>query len=161
MATEPPDAQDRETEAQKDGRRFFGKWFHNPQYRSMIEVLAVLLVAAALAVYLWTSGGGPDRPATAAPATGVACQALREAFEQNRAGNKVAARQSVDVAARAGEQALDQSGQVFGQPEKIAIELRYLLATESDRGRSQAARYLAQARQACERLGRWSGSDRD
>jgi hypothetical protein len=161
MATEPPDAQNRETEPQKDTRRFFGEWFHNPQFRSMVELLAVLLVAAAVALYLWTSGGGSDRPATAAPETGVACQALQEAFEQDQAGNEVAARQSVDAAARAGEHALDRSGQVFGQPEKIAIELRYLLATESDRGRSQAARYLARARQACERLGRWPGPDRD
>jgi len=86
----------------------------------------------------------------------VACPALREAFEQNQAGNDAAFRRAVDAAARAGEQALDRSGQVFGRSEEIALELRYALTEGPDRARKDGTLYLEQARKACEQLGRWA-----
>jgi hypothetical protein len=155
VTTRPPDDRERDSRTRKDARGFSLPWFSNHQYRSAIALLAGLLVAVAVAVYLWTSDGGSDRAATAAPERGVACPALHNAFEQRQAGNEAAFRRSVDEAARAGEQALDRSGQVFGEPEEIAITLQYALAEEA--GGDQAGSYLAQAQKACERLGRWGG----
>jgi len=159
MTTEPPDVQDREAGPRKNTQTPFRGWFHTTAQRSAITLVAGLLLAGAVAVYLWTSDGGSDRPATAAPERGVACPALREAFEQNQAGNDAAFRRAVDAAARAGEQALDRSGQVFGRPEEISVELQYLLTEESDTRRTGAARYLTQAQEACDRLGQWPTSD--
>jgi hypothetical protein len=152
MTTEPPDVRERESEPSKHARRLLPEWSRRPQ---TIDFIVGLLVAGAVAVYLWTSDGGSDRPATARPQRGVACPHLREAFEQREAGNEVALRRSVGAAARASEEALNRSGQVFGRPEEIAIELQYVLAEDSNRARKDVAMYFAKAQTACEQLERW------
>jgi hypothetical protein len=152
MTTEPPDVRERESEPSKHARTLLPEWSRRPQ---TIAFIVGLLVAGAVAVYLWTSDGGSDRPTAASPQRGVACPHLREAFEHSEAGNEVSARRSVDAAARAGEEALNRSGQVFGRPEEIAIELQYVLAEDSKRARKDVARYFAQAQTACEQLERW------
>jgi hypothetical protein len=155
MTTEPPDAQERETGPRNDAGRFFPSWFSKPQYVSTIALLAGLLVVGAVAVYLWTSDGGSDRPATAAvPERGVACPALREAFEQSKAGNSAAFRELVDEAAQAGEESLDRSGQVFGRPEEIALELEYAIGAGNSPA-TDVSTLLEDARDVCTRLGRW------
>jgi len=124
-----------------------------------MAVLAGVFVAVAVAVYLWTSDGGSDRPAPVPhEKRGVACPALRDAFEETQAGERESFRQSVDEAVRAGEEALDRSGQVFGQPERIAIELQYALATNAGQTSTELMRLLENARSACLRLGRWQPS---
>jgi hypothetical protein len=120
----------------------------------MIGLFVGLLVAGAVAVYLSTSDGDSGRPATAPPKRGVACPALRDAFEQSQAGNQAAFRRSVEAAARAGEGSLDRSGQVFGRPEEIALELEYAI-TKRDSGTTSVPSLLNDARVVCARLGRW------
>lgn len=110
-----------------------------------------------VAVYLWTSGEEPDRPVVEAPERGLACPDLREAFEQSEAGNEEALRGSVHAAARAGEQALDRSGQVFGRPEEIALELEYALTKKGGKASRDVARLMGEAEKACESQGRWAG----
>jgi hypothetical protein len=150
MTTQPP----------KDEARTTGSRARLQAWLPRIALIAGLVAAAAVGGYLWLSGGGggSSPPATAAPKRGVACPQLREAFEQNQNGNEPGLRRSVTAAARAGEQALDRSGQVFGRPEEIALELQYVLTGERDRPRKEVAMYLGQARRACERLGRWAES---
>jgi hypothetical protein len=155
VTADPPDVQDREA-GPKNTRALFRSWFHTTAQRSAIALVAGLLLAGGVAVYLWTSDEGSDRPATAAPERGVACPGLREAFDQNQAGNDAAFRRAVDAAARAGVQALDRSGQVFGRPEEIALELQYALTEGPDRARKDGTLYLEQAGKACEQLGRWA-----
>jgi hypothetical protein len=87
---------------------------------------------------------------------GVACVQLRQAFDQSQSGNDEALRRSVAAAAHAAEESLNRSGQVFGPPEKIALNLEYALADQSSKAREDAKKYLVQAREACERLGRWN-----
>lgn len=157
MTTEPPDAQERETGPRNDARRFFPSRFSKPQYVSTIALLAGLLVVGAVAVYLWTSDGGSHRPPTAAPERGVACPALRRAFEQSKAGNSAAFREWVDEAAQAGVASLNRSGQVFGRPEEIALELEYAIGA-GNAPATEVSTLLESGRNACMRLGRWHPS---
>ena len=87
---------------------------------------------------------------------GVACPHLHEAFTHSQSGDTGALRRSVDRAAQAGEQALQQSGQTFGRPEEIAIELQYTLTEQPDSAGAETAKYLAQAKTACQRLDQWN-----
>jgi hypothetical protein len=119
-----------------------------------------IVVAIVVGGYLWLSdGSSPTETADAPPPVaeqGVACSHLQEAFAHNQARDRQALRRSVDAAARASEQALQQSGQEFGRPEEIAIELQYALTQQTDRSEDGADEYLTQAREVCARLGLWS-----
>lgn len=148
--TEPPEPDPR-------GLRRWLDRLHGRVPTRQIGFVAGLLTAAAVAFFLWISGNDPDSSPTAAPKKGLACPQLREAFEQSEAGNEDAVRRSVRAAARAGERALDRSGQAFGRPEEIALELEYVLAEGGDRASRDVARFMDEAEMACKRLGRWSG----
>ena len=119
-----------------------------------------IVAAAAVGGYLWLSGDDPSGGTAGTPQLqgaeeGVACPYLHEAFTHSQTGDAAALRQSVDAAAQAGEQALQQSGQAFGRPEEIAIEFQYSL--QSEPAGEDTTTYLAEAREACDRLGRWAG----
>jgi hypothetical protein len=119
-----------------------------------------ILVAVAVAGYLWLSDGAStsetaDAPQPQAAEQGVACPHLHEAFIHSQAGDIEAVGRSVDAAAQASEQALQQSGQEFGRPEEIAIELQHLLETTNGTS-GDANQYWVDARAACEDLGRWN-----
>lgn len=145
MTTEPPEVPER-------GQR-----------STRILLLAVgIVAAAAVGGYLWLSGDDPSRETAGSlepegPEEGVACPYLHEAFTHSQTGDAEALRQSVDAAAQAGEQALQQSGQTFGRPEEIAIELQHALTEQSEPAGEGTTTYLAEARDACGRLGRWAG----
>lgn len=128
-----------------------------------MALAAGILVAVAVGTYLWLSDGGSPSETANAPAArveqGVACSRLQEAFMQNQAGNPEALRRLVDAAARAGEQALQQSGQEFGRPEEIAIELKYVLTRDPAKVTEETEALLDEARAACEDLGQWKVQD--
>jgi hypothetical protein len=85
---------------------------------------------------------------------GVACASLLEAARSPRSGDAAASRRAAQSAAAAGERALERSGELFGAPERAALELQALY--ESGRPAAEdVARVLAEARRACVRLGRW------
>lgn len=84
---------------------------------------------------------------------GVSCPHLREAFDHYRRDDKPAFVRSVETAARAGERALDRSGQHFGRPERAALELESVARTPGeDRERE---RLFELARATCGELGLW------
>lgn len=108
-----------------------------------------MLVAAVVVVVLIS------RPKTAPTEVrrGVACPALLEVARQG-SRDDAARRRAATLAATAGELALERSGQLFGTPERAALELRALY--EGGRAaRGEVSRILAVARRACRRLGRW------
>jgi hypothetical protein len=152
MSTEPPDDGARTT-----GRRALLGRLQALLSLSTIALLAGLIGAALIAGYLWLSDGdeSPSRPsAAAAPERGVACPQLREAFVHSRNGDEDGLLRSVNAAARAGERALDTSGQSFGRPEEIALELQYALSKIMSIRDRRVRTLLEQAQEACEQPGR-------
>jgi hypothetical protein len=129
-----------------------------PGYRSLKTAVGILIglgVISAVVGYLVLSGDGSQQPAAApTPKRGVACPHLRKAYEQRLGGNEDAASTSVRAAARAGEAALDKSGQAFGRPEEIALELEYAISN-GHAPATDVSTLLEHARDACRRLGRW------
>jgi hypothetical protein len=122
--------------------------------KGLIGVLAAgWFVAIAVALLLSMSKHGSHDQSPRVSRTGVACPDLREAFAYSVSGEEAATRRSVEAAARAGELALDRSGQTFGRPEEIAIELRYALAAEAPTTRTQSL--FEEARRDCTALGHW------
>jgi hypothetical protein len=114
-----------------------------------------LAVTVGIAVYLSRTGGESDRHATTTqPERGVACPYLRQADQHTLDENIRALRRSIAAAARAGEAALDRSGQVFGRPEEIAIELDYSLAQSRGKVTAKISDLLADARTACRQVNR-------
>jgi hypothetical protein len=143
VTVEPPEVPER-------GRR----------WARVLILAAGIVAAAAVGGYLWLSGDDSTGDTADSPpaetetvTVGIACPFLYEAFRHNQAGDNQALRQSVDEAAQAGEQALQQSGQEFGRPEEIAIELQHLLTQQPGPAGEEAERYLAEGREACDRLG--------
>jgi hypothetical protein len=107
-----------------------------------------MLVAATFVVVLISRPKSSERDA--AVERGVACPALLEAARASRSGGRRAA----ERAAAASELALERSGEVFGRPERAALELRALYDRRQPAARD-VSRILAVARRACLRLGRW------
>jgi hypothetical protein len=157
VTTEPPEVPRRERRLDRlrlRGRRV--EAWH-------IGLVAGVLAAVVIGGYLWLSGDDPAGQTAGAPDTetaerGVACPHLYEAFVHNQAGDLEALRRSVDAAAQVGEEALEQSGQEFGRPEEIAIEL-HSLGTSGEPDTAQTASFLQQAQSACEAVDRWAARD--
>lgn len=128
-----------------------------------VGLVAGIVVAVAVGGYLWLSDGAPTNETADAPQPvaqqGVACPHLQQAFTHSQAGDRTALRRSVDDAARASEQALQQSGQEFGRPEEIAIELQHALAQARAKAAGDAQALLAEARAACEEVDQWEAGE--
>lgn len=157
MNPEPPEAGDPEPKASPFSAPPAARRSRRPSRAVMTALIAALVGGGAVAGYLSIQNPIADRPKAPAPSPerGVACPYLREAVEHFRSGNDMAFRQAVAAAAQIGELALDRSGQLFGRPEKLAIELQYLVAQERDGPAGKMERTLSAAKQACADLGRW------
>jgi hypothetical protein len=157
MTAEPPEAPERG----RTGRRLRRLGGHVEAWQ--LSLIMGVVAAVAVGGYLWLSSDATPTPRSSADAPpppaeqGIACPHLQEAFAHHQAGNRQALRRSVNAAARASEQALQQSGQEFGQPEKIAIEFQYVLTEQAGTSKDDAADFLTEARKACQRVGEWPG----
>ena len=118
----------------------------------IVGLLVALVVVAAFVGQLLNRGPGER---TVALVRGVACSYLSAAFEARRSGDDQAFRDSVKAAARVAEESLDRSGQLFGTPEKLAIELGFALSRAQARGGRYIDGHLDRAAEACSQLGRW------
>jgi flagellar basal body-associated protein FliL len=98
-----------------NGRR--GRW------RSITAVVGVLAVAGGVAAFLFLSSDPAPPTDQATPALGLACPDLRAAAKAYEQGDDAAFDRSIAQAAEVAEQTLQTSGQVFGEPERIALEL--------------------------------------
>jgi hypothetical protein len=151
VTAEPPEAPERR-------RRSEGGKARRLQIRH-VALGAGIIAALAVGGYLWLSGDDSpgetaDAPEAVVAQQGVACPHLHEAFTHRQAGDAEALRRSVDAAARASEHALQQSGQEFGRPEELALELQHALAARPG-ATEDLTRFLAEARETCERIGQW------
>lgn len=127
-----------------------------PRPRTTWVGLALALLALGGLVYTEVAALGLSEPEPAAEdraLRGVACPHLREAFDHYRSDDRPAFVRSVETAARAGERALDRSGQRFGRPERAALELESVARKPGeDRERE---RLFELARATCGELGLW------
>jgi flagellar basal body-associated protein FliL len=117
------------------------------RWRSITAVVGVLAVAAGVAAFLFLSSD-PDAPIDrAAPARGLACPDLRAAAEAYERGDDAAFDRAIAQAAEVAEQTLQTSGQVFGEPESIALELELAGGGSGESVRTE--RLLERALQDC------------
>lgn len=128
-------------------------WLSTLSLGSKISIGAGLLAVIGLASLLLTFDGNPRDSGTELITRGVACPHLAEANRVHKEGDEIAFAESVAEAADAAEEALDTSGQVFGRPEQVAIELRHAL--EQDAVGSVVERWLEEGKEFCTQLRRW------
>lgn len=116
------------------------------------------IVVGAVVVAILLMNSDDNNPALgdgAGPEQGVACPFLQDAFEEFEAGNDAAFAEAVRVAAREAELTLERSGQVFGRPEALALELRALMSGPADAPTERSRELLVQVEQACMTLDLW------
>jgi hypothetical protein len=94
--------------------------------RTIAAIVAALVVAVGVSAFLFVSD--PETPAQqqqqpTTPAKGLACPYLFRAVEALEQGDQTEYEREIDRAAIAAENTLQKSGQVFGKPEEIALEL--------------------------------------
>lgn len=97
----------------------------------LITAIVAIVVAAAIAGWALTRGeedvADRGRSPGVPPQRGIACVEMQRAVAARASGDDVAFEQAVREAARLAERTLDVSGQIFGRPERLALELRYAL----------------------------------
>jgi hypothetical protein len=125
-------------EASETGAR--GKW-------TIRAVLGVLVVAGGVAGFLFLSSEPHPPTGQVGPARGLACPYLRRGADAYERENRAAYDQEIARAAEVAEDTLQISGQLFGEPERIALEI-------SLGNRRDASALLLQAEVACSRVGR-------
>jgi hypothetical protein len=99
------------------GNGMQGRW------RSITTVVGVLAVAGGIAAFLFLSSEPDPRDGRTVAVKGLACSYLRRAAEAFEKGDRDAFDQAIARAAEVAEDTLQKSGQVFGEPERIALEL--------------------------------------
>jgi hypothetical protein len=119
------------------------------RWLSIVTVIGVVAVAAGLGVFLFLNQNSDSKPEQAAPVRGLACPYLHHAADAYNRGDRVAYNQAIDQAAHVGEDTLQKSGEVFGEPEHIALEI----SLSHVRG---IPKLLSRAEVACSKLNRWS-----
>jgi hypothetical protein len=125
--------------------------------RVAVGIGLVLVTLSALSLFMRTNVDKRGEGVTTTRETaqvGVACPHLRNAYLRYRKGDEEGFRRSVKDAAEAAEQALDNSGEIFGPPERVGWMLHSTL--ESEGIESPAIQnWLRRSEDACERLGLW------
>jgi hypothetical protein len=109
-------------------------------------------VAGGVGVFLFLTQQSDSKPEHVTPALGLTCPSLEQAAHAFDREDRVTYNQAVDQAANVAEDTLQKSGEVFGKPERIALELRL--------GRQERIpELLDQAEKICSRLGQWTAAN--
>jgi hypothetical protein len=120
-------------------------------WTTVAAVAGVLAVAWGVAAFLLFSAQPEALDEERSPREGLACPFLRQAAEAYERGERAALGRTIARAAGVAEGTLQNSGQVFGEPERIALELE--LGTQA-----RIEELLTQAKQACSPLGQWNAA---
>lgn len=83
---------------------------------------------------------------------GVACPDLRAAAELLADGDRESSVQSIERAGREAEDALQRDGVVFGKPERVALELSFLVSREEATSDARLGELIARGVDACPSL---------
>jgi hypothetical protein len=156
MNSEPPGPGDAQEEGPANGptgsdvdRRSSGagrvRWF------SIVTVIGVLAVAGGIGAFLLLNQNSGSNPDQVAPALGLACPYLQEAADAYNRGDRVAYNEAISRAEQIAKGTLQTSGESFGEPERIALDLA-LSQTE------HPERLLTQAQDVCSQFARPSSS---
>jgi hypothetical protein len=95
-----------------------------PRWRSLTPLVGILVVAGGVGVFLLFTNRSGTETEKAAPTRGLACPYLQQASQAFHGGDTGAFSDAIDRAARVAEDTLRKSNQAFGEPERIALELR-------------------------------------
>jgi hypothetical protein len=115
-------------------------------------LLVAFIAAAAVAGQLLNR---PPDELTGPPERGESCPFLSAAFKARLSGDEVAFRDSVSEAARVAKASLNRSGELFGTPEKLAVELSFALSGDQIPIAKSIDGRLDRAAESCSNLGRW------
>jgi hypothetical protein len=114
-----------------------------------VTAVGVLAIAGGVGLFLFLTHGQNPKTEPAAEARGLACPYLHEATIAYERRNGEAYKQAINQAMQVAEATLQNSGQVFGEPERTALALG--LGTQE-----RIPELLAQAETVCSRLGQWN-----
>jgi hypothetical protein len=151
MSSEPPGSEDAPEDApvsespgndidKRSGDRMRARW--RP---SIVPIVGVLTVAGGVGVFLYVTHGSDSKQEHVTPALGLTCPSLQQAADAYDRGDRAAYNQAIDQAARVAEDTLQKSGEVFGEPERIALEL----SLQQHRPRRSTLDLLSAAQVAC------------
>jgi hypothetical protein len=116
--------------------------------RLITSAAAALAVAAAAGLFLFLTQDSGQHAAQPSPEQGLACPYLHQASDAYERGDTVAFNKTTERAMKIAESTLQESGQTFGEAERIALEL----GLGNPKG---AQELLRKAETVCSRLGRW------
>jgi hypothetical protein len=89
----------------------------------IVAAVAVLAIAVGAGLYLFRTQTSGQASEPLPPARGLACPHLLQAADAYERGDLDSYHREIELAANAAEDALQTSGQIFGEPERIALEL--------------------------------------
>ncbi len=110
----------------------------------VIAVVALLIAGGVAAALLLKPGDKQprERAAVTSPVSGLACPLLQQASDAYNSGDHVAYEAAIQQAEKIAKETLQRSGEDFGEPERIALELGL-------DGDARAPALLAKVDEAC------------
>jgi hypothetical protein len=129
MSFEPPgsgDAHDQESAAESSGNNAdnpSGDGGRATWKSSILTLVGVLAVAGGIGMFLFLTHGSNSKPEQVTPARGLACPYLQQASDAYDRGDRVTYNRAVKQAAKVAEETLQKSGEVFGTPERLALDI--------------------------------------
>ena len=114
-----------------------------------MTAIGVLAVVGGVGLFLFVTSGQDSKTEPVAEARGLACPYLQQATVAHERNDGKAYKQAIHQAMQVAESTLQNSGQVFGEPERTALALGL-------RPQGPIPELLVQAEKVCSRLGQWN-----
>jgi hypothetical protein len=123
-----------------------------PSTRGYLIVVGAGMLAVGYVVFAQLSGPPAPSPPPP-PQRGLACPYIEAATKALANGDELVFHQDVDQGAAVANETLNRSGEIFGEPEDLAIELQYVVKTQGISS-PKVGELLDKARSACAQLGK-------
>jgi hypothetical protein len=156
MNPEPPsrannDEEEHEPATQPPGRHILREPVEDTKpfrLRFITTAAGVLAVGVAVGLFLFLTQGSNPQAVHGSPSRGGVCPYLQQAAAAYERGDSVVFNKTIERAVKIAEDTLQRSGETFGGPERIALELGL-------GPREAAGKLLDKAESTCSQLGRW------